>query len=200
MAVQYSDRVLKAMEDAEKRILGCFAQIGAATLSWNSAEEALERFIWYYLRSDEVGHIVTSKLHNVGRLDVLRNLVDACESVADIRTRIDHFLDAFDILRLNRNVIVHSVSFSLHGGEETFNFERLKKSIRTREYDTYSMPLETLEKLNEQIEQLISFGKTVLLIMQRRTGLIDQPYFDWKKPPPWPDIFPLPEKLSSLQS
>lgn len=197
MPIQYSDEVLQAMDEAEQRILRCLAQIGVVTLNWNSVEEALERLIWYYLGSDEVGHIVTSKLHNQSRCDVLENIADAREAIPEIRERVVHFVKAFDILRLNRNSIVHSVNFNLHRGQETFSIERLKKSIRTREYDSYSLPVETLEGLGEQIEQLEKFGANLLAIMKKRSGLIDQPFFNWPKPPPWPDKFPLPERLNS---
>ena len=198
MTVQYSEEVQKAMDEAERRVVKLLALVGLSTLNWNSVEETLERLLWHYLVSDEVGHIITSKMQNMSRCDVLEALVEAREAIPQVRERALHFIKAFDILRVNRNAIVHSVKFTMDASENTLWFERLRKSIRSREYDTYSMPAETLEKLADQMAELDEFGKTLLKIMQRRAGLVEQPFFEWEKPPPWPDMFPLPEKLSSL--
>jgi hypothetical protein len=199
MAIQYSDDVRKAMDEAVERVTHFLAEVGLVALNWNDVEEILERLIWYYLGSDEVGHIITSKMHNQSRCNVLTNLADARESLPQIKVRIDHFAAVFDILRLNRNAIIHSVNFNLHHASETVSLERLTKTIRTREYDTYSMPIDALTKLNEQMVQLESFGKNLIAVMRKRSGLIDQPFFDWEKPPPLLEIFPLPEKLNSLR-
>jgi hypothetical protein len=196
MFAQYADTVDRAMEASEKRVLRLFALVGLAALNWNSVEEMLERLIWYYIGPDDIGHIITAKLHNVSRCEVLTNLVDAREAHADIRARVIHFVKAFDTLRVNRNTLIHSVRFSLNHGEGELSLERLKKSVRTREYDTLNMPVATLERLANQIADLNTFGETLLAIMKARSGLIKQSFYNWPQPPPWPKIFPLPERLS----
>lgn len=198
MVIQYSEEAQKAMDDAERRVLRLLALVGLTTLNWNSVEETLEQLIWHYLGSDKVGHIVTSKMQNMSRCDVLGAIAEAQEAIPAVAERVNHFIAAFDILRLNRNAIVHSVKFTLDAKENTLWLERLKKSIRSREYDTYSMPAETLERLADQMAELNEFGRTLLEIMQKRAGLVKQPFFDWERPPPWPDKFPLPERLNSL--
>lgn len=198
MVIQYSDKAQQAMDEAEKRAVRLLALVGLSTLNWNSVEETLESLIWFYLGSEKIGHIITSRMQNMSRCDVLTALAAAKEGIPRIQERVTHFVKAFDVLRVNRNAIVHSVKFTLDAENNTLWLEKVRRSIRTREYDTYSMPAEALEKLADQMAELDEFGKTVLEIMRRRSGLIEQPFFDWRSPPPWPEMFALPEKLNSL--
>lgn len=184
------------MENPKDREEAILAEVGRITLSWNSLEETLEALIWHYLGGPEKGHIVTTLLGNASRQDALDALVAQAEAIPKIAEHLKCFSQAFETLRINRNTIVHSISFAItHDGEEFF-FERRKKSIQTREYDTQRRPVAALQALAAQITGLREYGNTILAIMKRRAGLIEQPFYDWDKPPAWPERFPIPEKLS----
>ena len=119
MVIQYSDEVRKAMDEAERRVLRLLALVGLSTLNWNSVEETLENLMWYYLGGNEVGHVITSRMANMSRCDALTALADIRETLPEVRLRLDHFIKAFDILRINRNAIVHSVTFRLDHEDNT---------------------------------------------------------------------------------
>lgn len=184
------------MDSPEDMMEAILAEVGRITLSWNELEETLERLIWFYIGTPAKGHIITSLLGNASRKDALNALVAECEARHDIADHLACFAAAFDALRLNRNTVVHAISFDISHGGEDFFFERLKKSVRTREYDTHRRPVKALRTLAGQITNLHEYGEIMLQIMQRRSGLIEQPFFEWPKPPAWPEKFPLPERLN----
>jgi hypothetical protein len=170
--------------------------IGLIALNWNQAEERLDHLIWRYIGTPTVGHIITSKLHNMGRIDVLRALVVELEAIPLIVEHIECFMQAFDVLRQNRNKIAHSALSGLTSNGGAIEIERLLKSLKAREYHTLEISNATLDQMLGQIKDLCTYADTIMEIMKKRGGLIQQSLYSWPKPPAWPDRFPLPDKLN----
>jgi hypothetical protein len=83
--------------------------IGRVVVAWSRLERVMEEFIWVLLKLDiESGRIVTTRLDAVAKIKMLRQL-------GEIELEEVHFhklspiLDHIDIMREDRNFIVHGV-------------------------------------------------------------------------------------------
>lgn len=85
--------------------------IGAVSLGWTSAEFDLQYLIWTVLGLEQrIGEIVTNKLGNMTRPELLRNLVRARNYDAEFIAEIDDICAFFDAIRVSRNSLSHALA------------------------------------------------------------------------------------------
>lgn len=156
------------------------AAVGTDTLAWSRVEAALEQLIWQCIGSADRGHVVTSQLHNVARADLLHALAAMLEPNPTILERVEDALAAFDILRLNRNVIVHCVDLRpSHHDRNILKIQRHKKTLRMEEPEVYYLKRERLADMIDEMGSLEDFMLTARECMDKRSGtskLLSQVY------------------------
>jgi hypothetical protein len=83
--------------------------IGRVVMEWSRIEEVMGEFIWFLLKLEvDYGRVVTTRLDATIKIKMLREL-------GELRLRETHFhelsqiLDHIDILRDDRNFIVHGI-------------------------------------------------------------------------------------------
>jgi len=112
--------------------------------------------------------------------------------------RIEQAIRAFDVFRLNRNTIIHAVDITSYVEEGIVIFDRRRKTHRISEPERYEI---TRDGLSDLVAEMLNFRlhlETLHDCMRYRAGAINQPFFEWRKPPPLPDRFPIPDLLKKL--
>src|SRR5688572_9223636 len=84
--------------------------LGRMSLEWNMMEQFFTGLIWTYLGDHGVGMAVTSGLGNQSRADVLLGLARQRKNKPELLKRVEFACKAFNILRENRNMLIHSHS------------------------------------------------------------------------------------------
>lgn len=172
-----------------------YAAVGRIALYWTYVEYLVEVLIWRYVGDVDIGHILTSKLSNPDRAEVLDILSKHEESDPAGRNRIEHAIKGFKILRVNRNKIIHSYNFFTQPGSG-IRFSGRKKVRVMEAFDEY---LVTVDQLNQLVSGLIAWGdflqKIINAVTDRRGLDPDNEPIEWRA---WPDRPRLPEKLTPL--
>lgn len=84
--------------------------LGRLCLEWNMLEQFFTALIWHLLGDYEVGMAVTGGLGNQSRADIVLNLARQQPNSEELVKQVEHACKAFNILRENRNILVHSHS------------------------------------------------------------------------------------------
>jgi hypothetical protein len=84
--------------------------LGRFSLEWNMVEQFFTALIWEYLGDHQTGMAVTGGMGNQSRADVLLGLARQRNENPDLIDRVEFACKAFNILRENRNMLMHSHS------------------------------------------------------------------------------------------
>jgi hypothetical protein len=84
--------------------------LGRLALEWNMVEQFFTALIWEYLGDHGVGMAVTGGLGNKSKADILLGLARERPGKPELIDRIEFACKVFDVLRENRNKLVHSHS------------------------------------------------------------------------------------------
>lgn len=106
-----------------------YAQIGRIALNHSGLEFQLESLTWIYMGSVDIGHVATAQLTTLQIAKALETLVEWSEPDDVIAGEIEWALKAFDILRINRNTIVHGFNFKADNSTGKLFIERKTRSI-----------------------------------------------------------------------
>ncbi len=142
---------LESKDSLETRLL---LALGLVARNWTLAEQAIEQIIWYYLKLPVgIGRSVTVHIQNASRLSVIRNLLEHFEKDEKAKNRIVGALAAFDVLRQNRNVLIHS-TYAVE-----IDFIELARTNRRTGQDTIKIHVspETIEAVAADIESLTNY-------------------------------------------
>ncbi len=84
--------------------------LGKISISWNYCEHQMGVLVWHYFDDTSKGIAVTSSLGNKSKADLLLNLVSQFEENEQIAELTKLCAKAFNTLRQNRNILMHSHS------------------------------------------------------------------------------------------
>jgi hypothetical protein len=84
--------------------------LGRVSLEWNMVEQFFTTIIWEILGDYSTGMAVTSGMGNTSKADVVLRLSRERIKDQDTLDAIEYACKAFNILRVNRNILVHSHS------------------------------------------------------------------------------------------
>ena len=119
--------------------------VGHVALEWNLLEHDLQRLGARYLTvDDDVTAHIFAFLGNASRIDFIRYLVDKFEDNQLAREHIAHFLDIYNRLRANRNVVEHGMPAITPSG---VYLDRIIKIGRRGEEMPFAAPLSALDDL-----------------------------------------------------
>lgn len=87
-----------------------FESVGEIAVLWNYLERDLHVIGYNYLNcdSDVAGHIFGA-MRNVEKAEFIKFLASKYESNPGVQEHVNHFIQAFNRIRENRNIIEHSV-------------------------------------------------------------------------------------------
>ncbi len=162
--------------------------LGRISVEWNFCEHLFGTLIWHHFEGIKKGLLVTSKMGNQSRADLLLSLVRRFETNQDVLDRIEFATRAFNRLRETRNILIHTHGIDPH---ETGKLEWRRASPNAQLGHTGS-----LADLDDLIEVLDNIAQLSQFIIE-----ITCYYFDRqnnKEPQPLPDTFPLPKMLTQL--
>ncbi len=162
--------------------------LGRISISWNFCEHILSTLIWQQFENTEKGVAVTQLVGNQTRADMLLNLTRRHENNPDVVSRIEFATKAFNRLRENRNILMHSHSLAPHddGG---LVWTRTSKSA-TLGHTNSIASISELVAINESIVELTKYMLDLLMYyvsVENDTNI-----------PPLPQDFPIPERLTDL--
>lgn len=84
--------------------------LGRLSLEWNMVEQLFTALIWEYLGDHGIGMAVTGGLGNKSKADVLLGLARQRAGNTDLIDRVEFACKVFNILRENRNMLIHAHS------------------------------------------------------------------------------------------
>ncbi|PBC09108.1 hypothetical protein [Mesorhizobium sp. WSM3859] len=82
--------------------------LGLISIDWNMTEQFMTALIWNYVGGHEIGMSVTNNIGNRSKADMLLDLAKKFEKDKKILLNIEQTVKAFNILRDNRNMLMHS--------------------------------------------------------------------------------------------
>lgn len=161
--------------------------LGRFSLEWNMVEQFFTALIWEFLGDHGVGMAVTGGLGgNQSKAGVLLNLARQRANNKELIDRVEFACRAFNILRENRNMLVHSHSiFPAENGKPHWRRATGKGPVG---HLSVEADLADLEMLIAQTCQLGLFVVSLIPFARprRHRGV---------SPANMPDKFPLPTKL-----
>lgn len=141
--------ILEAIEELrnERPDEGDYAKIGRIALSHTALEYQFETLVWAYMKDVDLGHIATSNL-GVKEIEArLSTLVEWTEPDDFVADEIKWSLKAFDILRLNRNAIIHGFNFKADKKSGQLFLERRSNSVVFDSFMQYAFDATTLQQV-----------------------------------------------------
>lgn len=136
--------------------------IGDICITWNHLEDVLPNLAAVYLNFElEISQPVFAALSNNSRIDLLKHLVSIREKDPARRLLMEHFAEAFNICRENRNIVVHSAVRSDFAQEEVYLYKDSKRHLGTKTRYAYS--IETTRNVLSEIKQTLIFGQRLFM-------------------------------------
>lgn len=166
--------------------------LGRISLEWNMVEHFFTALIWELLGDFPTGMAVTGGMGNVSKADVILRLVRQRIRNQSVIDRIEFACKAFNILRGNRNILIHSHSIFQPETDHKPTWRR----ATGRGPNAHASVEADLRDLEELIAQICTLGKFAIDMMpfirtRNRRGFN-------KKSLQLPDEFPLPRSLATI--
>ena len=143
--------------------------LGRLCLEWNMVEQFFTALIWHLLGDYDVGMAITGGLGNQSRADIVLNLARQQPNSEKLVREVEHACKAFNILRENRNILVHSHSIFPKDGA-TVHWRRATGRGPIGHLTTAA----SFSDLEEQIAAIVTLGlfttDLVGMINAQRTG------------------------------
>jgi hypothetical protein len=169
--------------------MGLVYGLGRVSIEWNMVEQFFTVLIWRYVGDDlRIGMAITSNLGNQSRADVLIALARQHQGDPELLERVEFACKAFNILRENRNMLMHS--HSIH------DLETGKKPIWVRATGRGPKGHATVEADVADLENIVSDLARLGMFAVYLTEHVRPFGKRRRKRGPLPEIFPLPRKLS----
>jgi hypothetical protein len=163
--------------------------LGLISIDWNMTEQFMTTLIWNYVGGFEVGRTVTNNLGNRSKAEMLLELSKKLEKRKEISTRNEFCAKAFNILRDNRNMLMHSHSvYQEEDGNVIWRRQNPKAPLGSV---GCVANIEDLVRIRDEICILGKFIVALYLRAGKKRG---------KRAilPPLPEIFHLPARLKQL--
>jgi hypothetical protein len=151
--------------------------IGRVVASWSAVEAAMEDFIWFLLKVElPKGRIITTRLDALARINMLRSLGELELSEPTFH-RLSQMLDRLDIVREERNFIVHGL-WGTSLPENVPIALSLRPKWKSDQVVSETFPRERMQAIHSEIEN----GRKRLLRLMIELGALPQ-----TPPPPRPE-------------
>jgi hypothetical protein len=156
--------------------------IGAMEINWAYAERTVEFLIWEILKVDRHrGESITTHIGNVTRCEILIKLFQEIAEPAKIVGL--HAMKCFDVLRENRNEILHGMISSGLSGSDDFVLFRISAKGQVRRFRT-----------DLRISDVRHMSLAIWSLRQHLLRL--RMHIRYSSQHPLPEKFPKPDKLT----
>lgn len=112
-------------------LLEYMAAVGTITQTWNYLEHQMGVIAWFLTKDPEAAHVFTARMRNAELCTAILELSEMREKRPRVRRAISFLVEVFNILRENRNVLVHSDIYSINEGEKPRWRRRSKSKPRS---------------------------------------------------------------------
>ncbi len=124
-----------------------FAQIGRIALNHSGLEFQLESLTWIYMGDVDVGHVATSQMTTLQIIEALKTMVEWTEPDDSVAAEIDWCIQAFNVLRVNRNTVIHGFNFKADRDNGKLFIERRTRSVVFDSFEQFEFDSATLMRL-----------------------------------------------------
>lgn len=90
-----------------------FVNVGLLASYWNKVEGRLDDLLTCFIGDAQKAHILTSGANIARRISLLKGIVEQCHTKDPWQQTVLAALAAFDVLRQNRNTVIHGVATNL---------------------------------------------------------------------------------------
>jgi hypothetical protein len=168
-------------------------ELGRISLEWNMVEQFFSAAIWEMLGDYPAGMAITAGMGNLSKADVVLRLSKERLKDKDTLEAIEFACKALNVLRDNRNVLMHS--HSIFPGENGSKPQWVRAS--GKDPTGHKATEADLKDLEELISQICGLGKFVVELV---------PFLHRKRRKNWPEgqqpslpaAFPLPKLLKRI--
>lgn len=162
--------------------------LGRISIEWNFCEHFIGTLIWHYVGGTFKGAAITANLGNQSKADMLLTLARRFETDAAFVGCVEFATTAFNRLRENRNILMHSHSIGPHESGK-LEWRRTSSTAPMGHVGSLVGSDDMMANLNA-IAALGFF--TLALSLRKFAKRKRQPV------PPLPERFPVPDKLTQL--
>jgi hypothetical protein len=195
-AVLENNKVVEQMSDfvadyhETEEALPLVYDLGRVSLEWNMVEQFFTAMIWELLGDYPAGMAVTGGMGNVSKADVVLRLSRERIRDEDTLEAVEFACKAFNVLRENRNKLIHSHSIfrSENGGKPHW---RRATGKGPTGHVSVEADLADLEKVIAEICNLGKFTTALVPFLHRRR----RKHWPDKTRPRLPAKFPMPSPL-----
>lgn len=145
-----------------------FAQIGHIALNHSGLEFQLESLTWVYMGDVDIGHVATSQMTTLQILQALATLVEWNEPDDHVAAEIEWCLEAFHVLRVNRNIIVHGFNFKADRDLRKLFIERRTRSVVFDSFEQFEFSPKTFMTMISEQDRLADHLYHILLHVDAR--------------------------------
>jgi hypothetical protein len=138
-----------------------FFFLGMHTAYWNKAEEALDKLLVNAIGDAAKAHILTAGANAAKRASYLKHIYEECHTKSPWQSVALAALEAFDTLRLNRNVLAHSVALGLSGDAGILE---VKMKTQHRSKRMHKLIQVDANRIAEEVSQVIHLTKHLNLL------------------------------------
>jgi hypothetical protein len=167
------------------------ALVGSITQNWNYLEHQMGVIAWFLTKDPEAAYAFTARMRNAELCGAILDLAEMREKRPRYKAAIKFLVAAFNVLRENRNALVHSDPFRPRKGTKG-EWQRKSKS-KPRELIVVQGDMRDLEKLDSDLGKTQNFANELMLCLSPDDWFVHGPSpFAGK---PLPRRFPLPRKM-----
>lgn len=176
-----------------------FFYVGLLTAYWNKAEGELDDLLACFIGDEKVAHILAGNQPIATRTAYLKRIVEQCHPGAKWHEVMTTTLDAFDVLRQNRNTIIHGTATRLDSVTGAVAVRAATKNPAKKSYRIVAMNKDEVVK---QLDLVIRMGNQLAGIRARLyrggPGAKLSDLFRFGANPTLPGKFPQVEQLPDL--
>lgn len=127
-------------------------------------ERTLHVIGYSYLGGDVgVASHVFAGMNNSALSTFVSYLCDRFEKNAQMKAHVRHFLNGFDILRGNRNILMHAVPSITHDRKYIGQFQKSDRKGMSLSFDA---PFDKLNEVLADLNIFLGYGRTISLVLR----------------------------------
>jgi hypothetical protein len=176
-----------------------YAKIGRIALQHTGLEYQIEALIWTYFGDTDKGHVATAKMGMTQKIEALKTLVEWTEPDDGIADAIEWAIKCFEVVRDNRNSVVHGYNFKADQSSGKLFIEKRKPGMVFDSHLQFEITPGVLAGICNEQMNLSSYIYLLQKIIDRRGPESIGPGIPApSEPSPLPNRCALPSSLDPL--
>ena len=145
-----------------------YAKIGRIALQHTGLEYQIEALIWTYFGDTDKGHIATAKMGMTQKIEALKTPVEWTKPDDGMAEAIEWAIKCFEIVRDNRNSVVHGYNFKANQSSGKLFIEKRKQGMVFDSFLQFEITPGVLAGISNEQMNLSSYIHLLQRIIDRR--------------------------------